>query len=207
MDRHERLRRYLHACRHRQGIRCIRPHVAIIIGDGGVGREERVSTPHPATGVVLIHVLAVREDGGEVDLLALFARPAAPVLCLCLDVLGGEEIGVVLEIELADGEHVGDDGDVTVGHAGARPHRRRARRVRKHMEDPDFLGVTDDKRLTSRRVGILVVAVLLGELARSADGASRRIASFHDQHRQLLDAEQRLTALVDRLGVIWWRDR
>jgi len=46
---------------------------------------------------------------------------SAHLLCLRLDVFRREKVGLVVQVQLADHEHVGDARDVAVGHAHAGP--------------------------------------------------------------------------------------
>ena len=165
-------------------------------------RERRLEAaeaiPHAPPGVVLVGVLAEREGAREVETAGAVPQPVRQ--CGRVQVRRADEALRIVQVDLADREHVGDDGDLVVRHALRRPQRARPARVGEDVEDPRLVGVAHHQHLAGAAVGP-VEAVLLGEAAHEHDRLASAARALGRNLGELVDAQQRGAAVgADGVG-------
>ena len=170
-----------------------RVHVGLVADVGVVRRQgdgwgpDVVGPPHAAATVKLVGVFAVAVHLCEVK---QTLRRVPPTLLLSdgVHVVASEEVHSVVEIDFANGEHVGHNANLVVGDALSRPDGRGAGVIGKNVEDESFFGVDHHQGLGGTlEASSAVEPVLDSEVAHELDGHAGRVRSLERNAREGID--------------------
>mmetsp|Transcript_88532 Transcript_88532/g.156193 ORF Transcript_88532/g.156193 Transcript_88532/m.156193 type:complete len:246 (+) Transcript_88532:750-1487(+) len=146
----------------------------VAVGVWQVNAEMPVSIPHAVTTVVLRCVLTVTVGRGEVHCPTWF--PPTLFLSNGLNQRANQEVVRIIEVEIANGEHVRDSAHMVVRNSLCDPNGAFARGVSQDVENERFIGITHHQALSTimKMAAGSVETILFSQLSHEGNG----IASF-----------------------------